>query len=151
MVLAHKLQNSRSERYRQRRYIADGTKLLEEAVRWDEMLETVILKDGLELPFALPEQVRQVRVPEQLMRQVSAMETPQGALFIGRIPEQPEFMLQKGSLVLDGIQDPGNLGTILRTADALEIPVVMTEGCADPIALKPFEPQWERCSAPDRC
>lgn len=85
MVLAHKLQNSRSERYRQRRYIADGTKLLEEAVRWDEMLETVILKDGLELPFALPEQVRQVRVPEQLMRQVSAMETPQGALFIGRI------------------------------------------------------------------
>ncbi len=87
MVLAHKLQNSRSERYRQRRYIADGTKLLEEAVRWDEMLETVILKDGLELPFALPEQVRQVRVPEQLMRQVSAMETPQGALFIGRIPE----------------------------------------------------------------
>ena len=71
MVLAHKLQNSRSERYRQRRYIADGTKLLEEAVRWDEMLETVILKDGLELPFALPEQVRQVRVPEQLMRQVS--------------------------------------------------------------------------------
>ncbi len=136
MVLAHKLQNSRSERYRQRRYIADGTKLLEEAVRWDEMLETVILKDGLELPFALPEQVRQVRVPEQLMRQVSAMETPQGALFIGRIPEQPEFMLQKGSLVLDGIQDPGNLGTILRTADALEIPVVMTEGCADPYSPK---------------
>ena len=34
-------------------------------------------------------------------------------------------------LILDGIQDPGNLGTILRTADALEIPVVLTPGCAD--------------------
>ena len=35
-------------------------------------------------------------------------------------------------LLLDGIQDPGNLGTILRTADALEIPVALLEGCADP-------------------
>jgi TrmH family RNA methyltransferase len=35
-------------------------------------------------------------------------------------------------LLLDGIQDPGNLGTILRTADALQIPVVLLEGCADP-------------------
>ena len=60
MVLSHKLQNSRAERYRQRRYIADGTKLLEEAVRWDPNLEIVILQEGLTLPFPLPEQVRQV-------------------------------------------------------------------------------------------
>ena len=33
--------------------------------------------------------------------------------------------------LLDGIQDPGNLGTILRTADALEVPVVLLDGCAD--------------------
>ena len=32
---------------------------------------------------------------------------------------------------LDGIQDPGNLGTILRTADALEVPIVLLDGCAD--------------------
>jgi len=39
-------------------------------------------------------------------------------------------------LLLDGIQDPGNVGTILRTADALEIPVVLLEGCADPYSHK---------------
>ena len=39
-------------------------------------------------------------------------------------------------LLLDGIQDPGNLGTILRTADALDIPVVLLEGCADPFSHK---------------
>jgi TrmH family RNA methyltransferase len=39
-------------------------------------------------------------------------------------------------LLLDGIQDPGNLGTILRTADALEIPVALLEGCADPYGHK---------------
>ena len=41
-----------------------------------------------------------------------------------------------GMLLLDGIQDPGNIGTILRTADALEIPVVLLEGCADPYSHK---------------
>ena len=39
-------------------------------------------------------------------------------------------------LLLDGIQDPGNIGTILRTADALDIPVVLLEGCADPYSHK---------------
>jgi TrmH family RNA methyltransferase len=39
-------------------------------------------------------------------------------------------------LLLDGIQDPGNLGTILRTADALEIPVALLDGCADPFSHK---------------
>ena len=38
--------------------------------------------------------------------------------------------------LLDGIQDPGNLGTILRTADALDVPVVLLEGCADPYSHK---------------
>jgi TrmH family RNA methyltransferase len=39
-------------------------------------------------------------------------------------------------LLLDGIQDTGNIGTILRTTDALEIPVVLLEGCADPYSHK---------------
>ena len=39
-------------------------------------------------------------------------------------------------LILDGIQDPGNVGTILRTADALDVPVVLLEGCADPYNWK---------------
>ncbi len=39
-------------------------------------------------------------------------------------------------LLLDGIQDPGNLGTILRTADALRVKVALLEGCADPYSHK---------------
>jgi len=39
-------------------------------------------------------------------------------------------------LLLDGIQDPGNLGTILRTADAMGVPAVLLEGCADPFSHK---------------
>ena len=66
------------------------------------------------------------------MASISPMETPQGALFLCRLPERKAFAPKPGMLLLDGIQDPGNLGTILRTADALEIPVVLLEGCADP-------------------
>lgn len=132
MVLTRKLQTSRAERYAKGLYVADGTKLLKEAVQWDAGLDTVILREDLILDFSLPPQVREVRVPDGLMRQVSTMEAPQGALFLGRIPARQPFSLHPGSLILDGIQDPGNLGTILRTADALEIPVVLSEGCADP-------------------
>jgi TrmH family RNA methyltransferase len=65
-------------------------------------------------------------------------------------------------LLLDGIQDPGNLGTILRTADALQIPVALLEGCADPYGHKvvrasmgavfrtpPIQTTWEQVN--DAC
>ena len=44
--------------------------------------------------------------------------------------------IQPGTLILDGIQDPGNLGTILRTADAWDRPVVLTPGCCDAYSHK---------------
>jgi TrmH family RNA methyltransferase len=66
------------------------------------------------------------------MESISPMQSPQGALFLCRLPEKKAFCPKPGMLILDGIQDPGNLGTILRTADALQVPVVLLEGCADP-------------------
>lgn len=129
-----KLLTSRSERQAAGRYVAEGTKLLEEAVKWCPGLETVILSDGVEV--ALPDHVRVVRVPRDVMTSISDMQSPQGALFICRFPEARAFAATGGMLLLDGIQDPGNLGTILRTADALDIPVALLEGCADPYGHK---------------
>ena len=129
-----RLLSSKKERETAGLFVADGTKLLEEAVRYYPGLDTVILSDGLEI--SLPESVTVVRVPEEIMAYVSPMETPQGALFLCRLPEQKTFIPKAGMLLLDGIQDPGNLGTILRTADALDVPVVLLEGCADPYSHK---------------
>ena len=126
-----KLQSSRAYRQQTREFCADGTKLLEEAIRWYPGLHTVIACEGLPLP-SLSEGVRLVRVPESLMQSVSTMRTPQGAIFLCRMPDERPLALEPGCLILDGIQDPGNLGTILRTADALNVPVVLTDGCADP-------------------
>lgn len=125
-----KLVSSRKERENTGLFVADGTKLLSEAVRWWDGLDTVILSDGVEMD--IPESVRLIRVPEEIMAYISPMETPQGALFLCRLPEKKAFAPVPGMLLLDGIQDPGNLGTILRTADALDVSVALLEGCADP-------------------
>ena len=150
-----RLLTSKKEREQAGLFVADGTKLLAEAVRYDPGLQTVILSDGVDAD--VPEHVEVIRVPEEIMAYISPMETPQGALFLCRLPEQKEIAPKAGMLLLDGIQDPGNLGTILRTADALDIPVVLLEGCADPYShktvrasmgavfrVRPIQATWER-------
>ena len=150
-----KLLSSRKERESTGLFVADGTKLLSEAVKWWPGLVTVILSDGVEAE--VPGHVRVVSVPKDVMESISPMQTPQGALFLCRLPEKKAFLPKPGMVLLDGIQDPGNLGTILRTADALQIPVALLEGCADPFSHKvvrasmgavfrnpPVQTTWER-------
>lgn len=129
-----RLLTSRRAREEAGLFVADGTKLLQEAVRWWPGLDTVIVADGVEV--TVPAHVRLVQIPQDVMESISPMQTPQGALFLCRLPENKEFVPKPGMLLLDGIQDPGNLGTILRTADALDIPVALLEGCADPYGHK---------------
>ena len=129
-----KLLTSRKERESAGLFVADGTKLLQEAVRFWPGLDTVILSDGIEAQ--VPEHVRVLRVPEDVMESISPMATPQGAVFVCRLPEKTDFVPKSPMLLLDGIQDPGNLGTILRTADAMGVSVVLLEGCADPYSHK---------------
>ena len=129
-----KLLSSKKAREEAGLFVADGTKLLQEAVKYFPGLETVILSEGVEAE--VPAAVRLIRVPGDVMESISPMQTPQGALFLCRLPEKTKFIPKPGMLLLDGIQDPGNLGTMLRTADALGIPVALLEGCADPYSHK---------------
>ena len=129
-----KLLSSRKAREEAGLFVSDGTKLLQEAVKYFHGLDTVILSDGIQAE--VPEHVKVIRVPGDVMESISPMQSPQGALFLCKLPEKTEFAPGPGMLVLDGIQDPGNLGTMLRTADALDIPVVLLEGCADPYSHK---------------
>lgn len=135
IVHLNKLLTSRSYREKCGQFAAEGTKLLEEAAKWYSALDTVIVQSGVEI-CALPAHVRVVEVPEALMRAVSQQDAPQGAAFICNLPQKKTAHVAAGSILLDGIQDPGNLGTILRTADALSVPVVLLDGCADAYSPK---------------
>ena len=106
-------------------FVSDGTKLLEEAVKYYPGLETVILSDGIHAQ--VPENVRLVRVPEDVMASISPMQSPQGALFICRLPEKTAFAPRPRMLLLDGCADPyshkvvrSSMGAVFRT------PVVQT-------------------------
>lgn len=71
-------------------------------------------------------------VTAAVMQAISEQKTPQGVCCTVRIPEEPERL--SGSLIvaMDGVQDPGNVGTILRTADAAGFDgALLSSACAD--------------------
>ena len=87
----------------------------------------------------LPEHIRQVQVPEDVMASISPVKTPQGVLFTCRLPQAPlpQTLTGRRYVLLDGVQDPGNVGTILRTLDAFDADgLLLTGGCADPYGWK---------------
>ena len=136
MVRTAKLLSSRKHRRAAGMFAGEGRKLLEEAVKWrPNELYAVIQKEELPWP-ELPDHVRRISVPGSLMDRLSELETPEGVLFLMRALPETDARPVPGTIVLDGVQDPGNLGTILRTADALDVPALLTEGCADPFAPK---------------
>ena len=91
-----KLLSSRKAREEAGLFAADGTKLLQEAVKYYPGLDTVILSDGVEAD--IPEHVRVIRVPGDVMESVSPMQSPQGALFLCRLPEKKTFRPLPGML-----------------------------------------------------
>lgn len=133
MTHLRKLGSSHSYRAKTGEYLGDSGKLLCEAIQWGAELTAVVCTQGTELP-QLPQGVRVVEVPRGLMEYISPMETPQGVLFSARRPAEhlPDELTGKRYLALEGVQDPGNVGTILRTADAFEADgLFFLTGCAD--------------------
>ena len=141
-----KLNTSRSARRDQGLFVCDGPKLLEEALRAGVSL-TAVVQDGSR-PCPVPDGIRSVQVPGDLLRGLSTTETPQGVLFLCRQPDLtlPEILPGTRFLVLDGVQDPGNVGTIWRTADAFGADgLILLPGCADPFSPKTVRATMGAC------
>lgn len=133
-----KLNRDRAFRRAEGVFCGEGPKLLQEALRWDAELETVICVQGIDLP-PLPGGVRVVEVPPDLLEAVADTRSPQGVLFTCRGPSLmlPDRLETGSWLILDGLQDPGNVGTVWRTADALGgAGLILCGGCADPWSPK---------------
>ena len=142
-----KLSGSRSARRAAGEFVCDGPKLLAEALKWGAAVTTVVAEEGTSLP-ELPSAVRRVEVPADLLRSLSTTETPQGVLFLCRTPDLalPERLTGGRYMVLDGVQDPGNLGTVWRTADAFGADgLVLVHSCADPWSPKTVRATMGAC------
>lgn len=139
LTQVRKLLKDRNDRRETGVFVCDGVKMLEEAVKWKAEVLTVLLTEGRTPAFPLPQSARCVSVPADVMASISPMKAPQGILFLCRMPplKPPDQLTGRTWLVLDGLQDPGNVGTIWRTADAFGADgLLLTGHCADPYNWK---------------
>lgn len=112
-------------------YLCDGGKLLHEALEKGAAITSVLWKERAQ---ALPglEHVRQYAAPAELFDYASPMKNSPGPLFTLRIPPQEAEPRFERALVLENVQDPGNVGTLIRTAAAMGVDTVLLCGaCAD--------------------
>ena len=120
-------------------FLCDSPKLVDEALRHGVTVECVVAAEGTAFPEGLPGAVRRVTVPGDVMHSISPLPTPQGVLAVCALPAltAPDTLPAGRYVVLDGVQDPGNVGTVIRTADAFGCDgVILLTGCADPYSVK---------------
>ena len=116
-------------------FLCDGQKLLQEALSSAASVETVLWKENRAAD--LPPFPQEALLPADLFDYVSPMSNSPGPLFSVRMPSAPDLYKVRRVLALEELQDPGNVGTVLRTADAFGVDlVVLLEGCADLYAPK---------------
>ena len=137
----------KQKKYRQQQglFLAEGLRTVEEAVRYgavQSIFYTAIEDDRTRavLEEAAAKQIKLVCVSDKVLKKIADPETPQGisAVCEMRSKRLDDFLASgKMLLVLDRVTDPGNIGTMLRTADAAGVGgLLLLQGCADIYAPK---------------
>ena len=127
-------------------FIIEGVKIVKEAINENANIENIIVsKNALDSELVkkyLEEELRNINyieVPENIFKLISDVEKPQGVLAIVNKENKKQNVDYSNSimLALDDIQDPGNLGTIIRTADSIALSqILISKGTVDPYSLK---------------
>ncbi|MBQ8162588.1 MAG: RNA methyltransferase [Clostridia bacterium] len=119
-------------------FLVEGKKAVGDALEAGFVPEMLFaLEDQLSSlpPASLPQDARLYVVPEHVLAAVCDTMTPQGICCVMR--KQDTHVKGRRLVALDGVQDPGNVGTILRTSDAAALDgVLLSSACADPYAPK---------------
>jgi TrmH family RNA methyltransferase len=124
-------------------FLLDGEKLAREALNASSV-RTLLIDEGRADIFqpmireADASGVEVLYLAAGLLARLSDTPSPQGIIAVASLPEAVESdQLGSRALILDGVQDPGNVGTIIRTADAAGVTGILMSGtCADPYSMK---------------
>ena len=129
-VLAWRSLKEKKGRSEHRAFLVEGVRMVREALSSSFSVQALLLRDDFVPDFPLPENVPAYRLPDHVFQAVCDTRTPQGIAAVlslqTRNADGPRL------LALDGVQDPGNVGTIIRTADAAGFTgVLFSPDCAD--------------------
>jgi len=114
--------HQKKNRKEQGLFIVEGLKSFHEFLNSDYVIDSVYCTENLMPKLGnLSRKIKPVEITESELSRISALSTPQAILALVQIPKKTDLNATKLEnlflLALDGVQDPGNLGTIIRTAD----------------------------------
>ena len=119
----------KEKKYRKTAFIVEGIKMLKEAISEKAEIDTIIIREDTELDFKLDSELEKkvIHVTQNVFETISDVVSPQGVLVVinKKIDDNKINQYADYILALDGIQDPGNLGTIIRTADSANIKQIL--------------------------
>lgn len=137
-----KLASGKKYRRENGMFTLEGIRLVQDAIKENAELHSVFVTEscmeklsqhGEALDF--PEAARVFEIPDEIGARMSSTDSAQGIFAVCRILEKPSFSdtVRSGGkyLLLHSVQDPGNLGTIIRTADAVGVDAVFLADCCD--------------------
>ncbi|NLM05166.1 MAG: RNA methyltransferase [Clostridiales bacterium] len=144
LVKHARLLHNKKNRTLHKQFIIEGIRAVEEYIKYDASISYTLYSEdienvsgGLELLNKLKDKYEAHKVSKEIFKKISDTENPQGILSIVGIKEydlnEMNFEDNPLFIVLDRIQDPGNMGTIIRTAEAVGAEaIILNKGCTDP-------------------
>ncbi|MBM3674823.1 MAG: RNA methyltransferase [Actinobacteria bacterium] len=144
------LLRDRGARRTEEAFVLEGPRLVADALRRGAPIETLYLGPGAKTAFAAPVAdaraagIRVCELKEGVLEKVGTTRTPQPVLAVSPIPRRVTDLRTGGVvMVLVGVADPGNLGTLLRSAEAAAVGLVLC--CGETVDA--FNPKTVRSSA----
>ncbi len=141
--IVKEIKKLKEKKYRdqQQKYIIEGIKLVKEAIAENAIIDRIVVCEDCAnngtIDKTLLYEIAKfdcIYVSEKVFSSITEVNTPQGILAVIERKENNEISYDEDIIVvLDGIQDPGNLGTILRTLDSVNLKqIIISENTADP-------------------
>lgn len=113
----------KEKKYRKEKFIVEGTKMIEEAIQYKANIEFVVYSEKFDISNINLNGIKTIEVTENIFNTLTEVVSPQGILAVVQKDANSTNIDYSNDFIiaLDGIQDPGNLGTIIRTADATNL------------------------------
>ncbi len=141
-------------------FLVEGRRAIDGCLQGGWTPRIILVREDCDVPGAWP-RMTVGRMGERVAERLSQATTPSGYIAAFPIPPEPELEPAAGGLVLCGLSDPGNVGTLLRCAGAFAIPQVVLVGGCDPLNHKVVQAaagtlpklrlhRWNAGTTPDR-